>query len=65
MGTGLTFFGEAGGVVSYLRDKKTKKALLAFAAPYRDLSEEAFREKIPEIIEKLPRNIKYDLKKLW
>ncbi|NJL15703.1 MAG: hypothetical protein HC913_23660 [Microscillaceae bacterium] len=37
--------------------------MLAFAAPYRHIPDEAFKEKIPEIIEKLPGRIKYDLRK--
>lgn len=58
MATGLTFFGDVGGLLYYYEQSKATKEVLSFALVYQNLSDKAFAEKIPEIIEPLPIELK-------
>ncbi len=57
MATGLTFFGEVGGLVYYFDDRVIAKEL-AFGKRYQSLSDEAFLEQIVQINEEMPKSLK-------
>ena len=57
MATGLTFFGEVGGLVYYFEDRRRAKEL-AFGKRYQSLSDEAFLAQIAQINEEMPKSLK-------
>jgi len=57
MATGLTFFGEVGGLI-YAFDERKRAKDLAFGKRYESLSEENFLAQIAQINEEMPKSLK-------
>ncbi|WP_291727760.1 hypothetical protein [Bernardetia sp.] len=61
MATGLTFFGDVGGLLFYLQEKKEEHQLSTFGKKYHHLSDEEFTNQISEIVENIPLFLKYKI----